>query len=610
MGAEETVSPPGAAPPPGAAGCRGWKGHVIVCGLNPVGLRTVEQLHLAGARVVVLDDDTDGRHARLVRGWEIPLLARGGHLAEPLYEAGIEGAATVVCAETSDLRTLETVLQIRDLRPDVRMVADLDNPSVAHAVEEVLRSVGVLDVAALFAPAVVEACLRRRAREIELGGTRFVATEVRAPRAGTLRELYGSLAPIGVVTEPEDELIACPGRDQRVSAGDRVTLLGTHEQLAEAGLEDEHPRAHATAGAAARMRAFAKRRAGAFAEVLDRPIRITLLLGVLLLLVSTLVLHLGYREPLGREHMPLFDALYFTVETVATVGFGDFSFAAQPEGIEAFGIFLIVAGTTLVTTLFALLTNALVSRRLAQSLGQARIPGMRDHVVLVGLGSVGMKTLEGLQATGTEVVVVERMEGNPNLVEARALHAPIVIGDATHARTLESVNLSSAAAVAILTSDDLANIETGLAVRDRLAERWGEVPVVLRVFDRQLGNRIEQSFGFRHVWSTAAIAAPWFVGAALGLDVLFTFYVGSHPFLLARLRVRAGGQLDGMAMRELPGTVRVVAIGRAGSAAPEHPPRRDTTLAAGDDAYLVGPYAELLEVLRHDRAGEAPGRAA
>jgi hypothetical protein len=75
-------------------------------------------------------------------------------------------------------------------------------------------------------------------------------------------------------------------------------------------------------------------------------------------------------------------------------------------------------------------------------------------------------------------------------------------------------------------------------------------------------------------------------------------------------------------MRELPGTVRVVAIrraagssesagddggGAAGTAALEHPPRRDTRLAPDDDAYLVGPYAELLQVLRHDReAGGAP----
>ena len=146
------------------------------------------------------------------------------------------------------------------------------------------------------------------------------------------------------------------------------------------------------------------------------------------------------------------------------------------------------------------------------------------------------------------------------------------------------------------------------------------MPVVLRVFDRQLGHRLESSFGFRHVWSTSAIAAPWFVGGALGLDVLFTFYVGNHPFLLARLRVSAGGGLDGLAMRELPGTVRVVAIRRAaGSRRPpkqpeaptalEHPPRRDTRLAPDDDAYLVGPYAELLEILRHDRERRHDRRA-
>jgi len=51
----------------------------------------------------------------------------------------------------------------------------------------------------------------------------------------------------------------------------------------------------------------------------------------------------------------------------------------------------------------------------------------------------------------------------------------------------------------------------------------------------------------------------------------------------------------------------VIAIGRdAGPDAPgslEHPPRRDSRLAGGDDAYLAGPYEELLSVLRRDRAG-------
>lgn len=582
---------------------------MIVCGLNDVGLRTVEQLHLAGAQVVVLDDDPDDRLARVVRSWGIPHLPRGAHLSDPLFEAGIAGASAVVCAESTDLRTLETVLLIRDLRPDVRVVADLDNPAVAHAVEAVLGSVGVLDVAALFAPSVIEACVGHHARDILLGDTQFVAAEVIAPRDGTLRELFGHLAPIGVVTEAE-ELIACPGRDQPVSAKDRVTLLGTHAEFDSAGLGHRRDRAGEISGIGARARSTTIRIVTTISSIADRPLRIAALLGLALLAVSTLVLHFGYRAHGGQSHLPILDAIYFTVETIATVGFGDFSFSNQPQSIELFGILLIVAGTTLLTTLFALLTNALVSRRIEQSLGRERIPGMRGHVVLVGLGAVGMQVLEGLLAQGWEVVVVERMEGNPLLSEARALNVPLVIGDATLARTLESVNLSSAAAVAVLTSDDLTNIETGLAVRDQLGERWTDVPVVLRVFDRQLGNRLEQSFGFRHVWSTSAIAAPWFVGATLGLEVLLSFYVGNHPFLLARLRVSGGGGLDGRAMLDLPGKIRVMAIRRASSStALEHPPRRDTRLARDDDAYLVGPYAELLEVLRHDRQPQSPASA-
>jgi hypothetical protein len=98
---------------------------------------------------------------------------------------------------------------------------------------------------------------------------------------------------------------------------------------------------------------------------------------------------------------------------------------------------------------------------------------------------------------------------------------------------------------------------------------------------------------------------PWFVGAALGLDVPSTFYVGDQPMLVARLEVAAGGGLDGLAMGELSARIRVLSLARAGGGAAEHPPRRDTWFAAGDVAYLVGPYEELLQLLRTDTLSPA-----
>jgi Trk K+ transport system NAD-binding subunit len=587
-----------------ATSCRDWTGHVVVCGLEDLGLRTVEQLHNAGARVTVLDERRDGRFSRIVRGWGIPVIVRDAHLAEPFFEAGIRGAAAVVCVESSDLRTLETVLLVRELRPDVRVVAHIDNPAVAHAVEEVTGEESILDIPSLFSPSVVEVCLSRRLHEIHVGSARFATVEVVAPHDATLRELYGSLVPLGVANDREQEPVVCPGRDELVEAGDRVTLLGTLEALDDAGLH--------TPGVASRDGRRRARRTGALrrlaaniAHSTDRPLQIALWLFLGLLVVSTLVLHFGYSNA-GGGQLGFLNSIYFTVETIATVGFGDFSFSHQPGWMEVFGIVLILAGTTLVTAIFALLTNALVSRRIERSLGHAQIPGMADHVVIIGLGSVGMGVIEGLLAGGRELVVVERYDTNRYLNQVRQHGVPLVVGDATLGQTLDSVNLSRAAAVAIMTSDDMANIEVGLAVRDLLGARWSEVPVVLRVFDHELGARLQQSFGFRHVWSTAAISAPWLVGAVLGMDVLFSFYVGSHPFLLARLQIGSGGGLEGLAMNEIGARMRVIAIGRSGGGGElEYPPRRDTRLQAGDDAYLAGPYEELQRVLRREREGAA-----
>jgi hypothetical protein len=195
-----------------------WHGHVIVCGLRGVGLRIVEQLNLSGVPAVVLEDDRDPGLSRILLSWGVPRVAGSSRAADSLLGAGLEGAAAVVCVQNDDLYTLETALLIRQLRPDVRVVVQFGNPAVGRALAA--AGVIVLDVAALSAPSMVEASLRSDRQEFILSGEPFEAMRTVAPRAASLRELYGALAPIAVVPADGAEVAVCPGRDFTVAAGD------------------------------------------------------------------------------------------------------------------------------------------------------------------------------------------------------------------------------------------------------------------------------------------------------------------------------------------------------------------------------------------------------
>lgn len=580
-------------------------GHVIVCGLRNLGIRVAEQLHLSGSAAVAVDENAD-RVAALLARWDMPYLTGNPRRPHVLLEAGIQRAAALICVQDDALVALETVLVARDLRPDLRVVVQMANAGVGHALAGLVGRGAVLDTAALAAPSIVEACRRQAAREVTLGGVRFVVVDHPVPTSGTLRELIGDLAPVAVFSETGDVALS-PGRDSTVAIGDTVTVIGTPDDFARAGIPlEKRPVASRVPSARRRLLRVPRRVAVSLWSLADRPLRWTLLAFAVVVVASTVVLRLSYLA--DGPHLSVLTSAYYTVETVATIGFGSLTPSHQPAWLEVYLIGLIMVGLTLVTITFALVTNVLFSRQMVEALGKQRVTHMRDHVVVIGFGAVGVLVVRALAAAGESPVVIERDDANRHLAQGRALGLPIVVGDATLTETLDAANVGEASAVAVLTSNDLTNIETGLAVRDYLGPERHQVPVVMRVFDRSLGRMIERNFDFRNVRSTTALAAPWFVGAALGLEVLSTFYVQQELLLVARLTVAPSGGLAGVAMQDLPAKTRVVALGRAATAgrpeALEHPPRRDTRFAPGDEAYLIGPYDELLAVLRRDAAAD------
>jgi Trk K+ transport system NAD-binding subunit len=326
------------------------------------------------------------------------------------------------------------------------------------------------------------------------------------------------------------------------------------------------------------------------------------------LLSSTVVLRFGYQAP---PTMGWIDAFYFTIETMTTTGYGDFSFVNQPTWLRTFSTMLMFSGVTTTALLVSFVADVLLSRRFVFASARPRIRHLRNHIVVVGLSALGMRVVSDLTSAGFEVAVIELNEENRFLSAVRDLDVPVIFGDATLRQTLKAARVDRARAVAVLTRDDMINIETGIVMTEMLGKRtatrehWTDIPLVLRVYDRALGFAVAQRFGFENVRSTVELAVPWFIGGAIGLQVLGTFSVGQRSFVVGGMQVAPGSELDGLRMYELSTHVRVIAITTSNGLLKLHP-RRDARLHGDDTVYLVGPYRDLIETLRRGRPPRPP----
>jgi Trk K+ transport system NAD-binding subunit len=542
---------------------------IIVCGDDPLANTIIDELRGAGARIIRINSASD------------------------LLGAGVHRARAVVCAGPNDAVNLEIALLARRYSPNVRVVARIADNVLRDAVAAVSGPGAILNVADLATPSVVEAVLSRNAHQFNTAGMEFVVWGSEARKDGTLREIYGDLAPVAVVhgknAPVPGEVVPCPGRDQKVYAGDWTSMIGVKDELEARGIAVPPSTATRSNHSKARRIMDALR---AIRQDVNPLLLPSLAFALFLTLGSTAVVRFAYEKP----RMSWLDALYFASETITTVGYGDFSFGLQSRFLRLFGVALMFGGAIVTAILVAFIADLLLSRRFVHTAGLRRARHMRDHIVVIGMGSTGIRVVTDLTGAGYDVVVIEQDENNRFLSTLAELDVPVIFGDSTMRQTLESARVDRARGIAVVTQDDMENIRTGIVLLEILGSDTRQ-PIVLRVQGRALSAAVSQQFGFENVRSVVDLAAPWFIGAAMGLKVLGTFWVGQRSFMVGAMLVAEGSELDGLRMVDMSTQTRVIAITR-----PEGPvslrPRRNSQLRAGDTVYLIGPYRELIATLR------------
>jgi voltage-gated potassium channel len=171
---------------------------------------------------------------------------------------------------------------------------------------------------------------------------------------------------------------------------------------------------------------------------------------------------LGFRLIEGWSFL---DSLYFTVATVATVGYGDLHPVSTAGRI--FAIVYIFLGVGTVGFVLSRALVEIVQSEIVAGFGQRRrlreVHKLRNHFIICGAGRVGARVIRELQRKGEPFVIIERDAGI--VQEWLDEGVPLLVRDATLEETLHEAGVAHARGLAACLPTDADNVYVVLTAR-------------------------------------------------------------------------------------------------------------------------------------------------
>ena len=153
-----------------------------------------------------------------------------------------------------------------------------------------------------------------------------------------------------------------------------------------------------------------------------------------------------------------FDALYMTVITFSTVGFGE----VKPLDLQSrlFTIFLIMLNIMVYAYTISIFSEYLISAPILKNIIKKRMDKLihkfHGHTIIVGFGRNGKQAFEKLKTYNRRVIIIEK-ENNEDFVDYSKDFA-YVLGDATQDDVLIKAGVERADAVITTLSADADNL--------------------------------------------------------------------------------------------------------------------------------------------------------
>jgi Trk K+ transport system NAD-binding subunit len=541
-----------------------FRDHIILCGASALALRIAEELTARyGLNVTaIVPPGGRGPAGRMAAMPGVQVLERPELTADAFLDAGLPAARGLVIVHQDDLGNFHAALRAQELSPRTRLVIAIFNAGLGERIRTFFADCAVLSEAQMAAPSLVAAALDEPApSHVRMASrTMYVAR----------RDDVGA-----------DNIICGLAADADADAP-HLLPPGDPDSGLVLAVADGTPR-----NPLSRQR---RRRLTAPTRLLRRVLWTKTGLAFAVL---TSVLVVGYGLLAAAAGFRPLDALYLTFLDAAGAAVTDTSLPSAEKWAQFLLTFDGMAFLPFVTA-------AIVSTRIPGGRAIDRAP-LSGHVIVAGLGSVGARVVGQLHDLGVEVVGIDKNPDATGMQLARLLGVRVVIGETHAEETLREAGITSCQAIVSVTDSDIVNLETALNARALAAGPR----IVLRLNDDDLAERVQRTAGGTVSRSTSYLAAPAFAAAALDHQVLRTIAVGRHVLLLAEV---LAGSVAGLAGQQVaavhqPGTLRVIALWRADSAAADWRPEPGYRVRAGDRLIVLATRAGLSGLLRAPAAG-------
>jgi voltage-gated potassium channel len=225
-----------------------YRNHIIVMGAGHVGMRVTRTLANLGFDVVVINMNTTNEVLAELTSLSVPLIVGDARDPQTLEKAGLPFADAFVVCTSEDYVNLETIMAVRDMKPEVRIVARIWDSRFSRQIQQFMGVNVVLSASDLAAPVFAASAVGLEITQtINVHGRDYSMIRlVVAPGSlmdghtiGTLQSKYDidvvlyapEIVPSGI--SPNETVDVHPNREQMVRGGDTIVIFASHSRILE-----------------------------------------------------------------------------------------------------------------------------------------------------------------------------------------------------------------------------------------------------------------------------------------------------------------------------------------------------------------------------------------